>query len=130
MTIAVATVSGCGSSNLTTDPQKTFRRWNELAVKNKPGASAYVCADPGNEDAYDSPITSYSSGFPAALDGVPNGVSVKLHAETSGQRASVDFTDPGTASAGDEEDVFVSLVSEQGRWKVCRVQITAAGGFG
>ena len=128
--VVAAALSGCGSSNATNEAEKAFRRWNELAMKGDPGASAFVCADPGKEEAYDSPITSYSSGFAAARSGVADGISAKLHVEADGKRATADFTDPGTASDGDEEDVFVSLVYEQGRWKVCRVQITAAGGFG
>jgi hypothetical protein len=129
-TFLAATLSGCASSNATSDPEAAFHRWNELAVKGDPSAAELFCTDPGKEDTYDSPITRYSSGFPALLRSPPHGIAAKIHVEASGKRATVDFTDAGTASAGDEEDVFVSLVHEHGRWKVCRVQTTAAGGFG
>ena len=76
------------------------------------------------------PGTQLPSGNTFGLGANANGGSANLHVEADGKRATADFTDPGTGSAGDEDDVFVSLVQEQGRWKVCRVQITAAGGFG
>ncbi len=109
-----------------------FRRWNELAGESDPKALALICAAPGTEDTYDSPITSYRAGFPVVrADGSGNKVPA-LHVGRNDENGSavIDFTDPGTSTVGDEDDVYVSMVKERTGWKVCRVQITAAGGFG
>ena len=45
--------------------------------------------------------------------------------------AVADFLDRGSdAGEADDQDVFVTLVVEDGEWKVCRYQATASGGLG
>ena len=107
-----------------------FRRWNELAATNDPKGRSLTCADPGTADDYESPITAYPTGFPVVRSSGSYVPAMYTNTNPGDVHAVIDFTDPGTSTKGDEDDVFVKLVKERTGWKVCRVQITAAGGFG
>lgn len=125
VTLLVFTLSltGCGDTGDKNSPEAAFRRWNEAATAARSGVGSFVCSGLETDDSNSSPIVGFGSGFPAALD-------AELNSNVNGARAVVDFVDPGTSAVGDEEDVYVSLIKEEGSWKVCRVEITAAGGIG
>ncbi len=120
---------GCTSTGSMASPETVFRQWNTLAGAGDAKAANHLCAKPASPTDFDDPITAHPSGF-AAARGNAQTKPVELNISVDGDRATIDFTDPGTEKSGDEEDVFVSLVKEAGNWKVCRAQITAAGGIG
>ena len=119
----VCLTARCGASDRSESPEAVFRSWNAAAVVGDTSAEMFVCSNPSGDDSYDSPVSEHSAGFKAAL-------AAPLNVNVDGASAVVDFTDPGTSAEEQPEDVFVSLIKERGDWKVCRVQITAAGGFG
>ena len=57
---------------------------------------------------------------------LPGNLNVQVDRDT----ATVDFLDVGTDGEGDDSNVFITLVKEDGGWKVCRSQATARGGTG
>lgn len=120
--VVVAMISSCaiedGSIAAVT---KTFKRWNDLARSGDPEAAQFICDNPPVEDAYTAPILAGHRGF--AMPG-------ELNVQVNGDMATVDFLDSGTDEKGDDTDVFINLVKERGGWRVCRSQITAAGGIG
>ncbi len=120
--VAVTMISSCAAEEdsiaaVTT----TFNRWNDLARSGDPEAARFICDNPPVEDAYTAPILARHRGF-----AVPGELNVQVNDDT----ATVDFLDAGTHEEGDDTDVFINLVKENGGWRVCRSQITAPGGIG
>jgi hypothetical protein len=128
--IAATVLGGCRQSAKREGPEALFRRWNALATAGDAKAKSLVCAAPTSDETNET-ITRYSSGF-AVLSGSSStsSPSLNVNVDDAAGRAVIDFSDPGTPAPDDDQDVFVSMVTEGGTWKVCTVQITAAGGIG
>jgi hypothetical protein len=122
---------GCGASR-PVGPEEVFRRWNQLAVRGSSEAPSLLCANPPTTPEFDDPIAKDAPGFRTMLGRplIGGPIDLKVFVDPNGTQAFLDFTDPGTAEVGDEEDVYVLLVRESEQWKVCTSRVVAAGGIG
>jgi hypothetical protein len=87
-----------------------------MALSRNPDASLMLCTgvvtfDPAFEDRIEP-------GHPGFRN--PR----KLFVSVSGNTAEIDFDDDK------QQDVYVQLSKQGGRWRVCSAQTTAPGGFG
>ncbi len=110
------------SSTPTEAVKAVFLRWNSSAKNGDSKAAMFLCASPEISENEPDPVPPDHPGF-----NVPDDINVQVGDGTAG----VDFLDPGIdAGLADDEDVFVTLIQQNGSWKVCRYQVTAAGGIG
>jgi hypothetical protein len=96
-----------------------FNRWNEMALLRDPGAARLLCKGVANPDpAYFGMIDQTNRGYSGASQ-----VTVSV----TGNTGEVDFNNE---LDDDYEMVYVHMVKQGGKWKVCYEQTTGPGGFG
>jgi hypothetical protein len=110
-------LAGCANPT-SSEAQATaaFNRWNQMALTRDPGASLMLCTGVVTFDpAFEDRIESGHPGFPNPS---------KLSVSVAGNTAEIDFDDDK------QQDVYVQLAKQSGKWRVCSAQTTAPGGFG
>jgi hypothetical protein len=112
---------GCADSKKkTAGATSAFLEWNALVIAGDPAASQGICSKPVDDFSLDP---NRDRGFQ---------VSGEISSSVTGQSATVAFESKDTDGNGPlrTQDIYVDMVKESGTWKVCRIQRTAAGGFG
>ncbi len=101
------------------DVTATFSRWNQMALDGNPNADQFLCAGVANPDpAYFGMIVPTSRGYAR-----PSNVTVTI----TGNSGEVAFHNGLDANY---EMVYLHMVKQGGKWKVCYEQTTGPGGFG
>jgi hypothetical protein len=127
LTALLVSAPGCASSSddrneVRSEVRAAFERWTMAAGSgDRSVVAGLICEAPSSFPESHDPIDATSTGF-----GSPNDLNIN----TDGATAIVDFTTNQGDTQGEMSDVFVHLVREDGRWKICSVQITAPGGVG